>query len=164
MARILIVRGIAGRFLPLRNSLQDYHELYFAHNIADAIEILFEEEIDLIICNVYDETTDAFLLLNLVKGDPLLSGIPVLFFAMERTLLASALDATVARSALLCGADKYLTMDLFCVARAQIDACKKCPYLGQPCVSNDLRFAIEDMLEPKFIAQLSIKEAVRLAG
>jgi len=160
MAQILIFRGTAGPFSPLRNSLQDYHELYFAHDITDAMKVLYEKEIDLIICSVYDDTTDAFFLLDTVKQDPLLSGTPILFFSQERTLWASALDATMAHSALLCGADKYLTIDTFCGARGQTDACKTCPYLGERCSYNDLRLAIEDMLGPKSLAHISNKESV----
>jgi PleD family two-component response regulator len=152
MAQILIFRGTGGRFTPLRNSLQEYHKLYFVHDLTDAMEVLHEKEIDLIICNVYDDTTDAFAVLKTVKQDLLSSGTPVLFFSKERTLAASWLDATIEHSALLCGADKYLTMDSFCGERGEIDACKTCPYLGERCKYNDLRLAIEDMLGAKSLA------------
>jgi PleD family two-component response regulator len=162
MAQILIFKGTGGHS-PLRNSLQEYHKLYFAHNIPDAMKVLHKKEIDLIICSVYDDSTDPFAFLKIVKQDLISSGTPVLFFSKERTFLASALDATMARSALLCGADKYLTMDSFCGARRETDACKTCPYLGEKCNYNDLRQVIEDMLRTKSLAHISNKESVRPA-
>lgn len=158
MAQILIFQGTGGHFTPLRNSLQHYHSLYFAHSIPDAMKVLHEKEIDLVICSVYDDTTDAFMFLKAVKQDRLSSRTPVLFFSKERTALASALDANIGQSALLCGADKYLTMDSFCGAKQETDACKTCPYLGERCNYNDLRMAIEEMLGAKSIAHLSIFE------
>ena len=85
MAQILLFQGTDEHFTPLRNSLQDYHKLYFVHNITDGMEVLHEMEIDLIIWNVYDDTTDAFAFLTTVKEDPISSGTPCpLFRRSER--------------------------------------------------------------------------------
>ncbi|MDR3615812.1 MAG: hypothetical protein P4L53_19795 [Candidatus Obscuribacterales bacterium] len=118
------------------------------------MKILHEMTIHLIVCIVYDFIADPFSLLIDVKLDPLLSGIPVLFCAAERTMLASTLDATVARCALLCGADKYLSMDSFCLARGVTTSCKACPYAGKLCMYHELRLAIEDMLEEKDLVSI----------
>lgn len=56
-------------------------------------------------------------------------------------------DPTLARAALLCGADKYLSMDLFCGFRAQTSAFVQCPQFGEGCDYKGLREAIEGIIE-----------------
>jgi CheY-like chemotaxis protein len=153
MARILIFEGTNERFIPLRNSLQDHHELHIVHDITDSTRSLHEEgsEIDLIVSSVYEDATDLFEFIETVKQDPLLCRIPVLCFSRERSSRATALDANVEHAALLFGADKYLSMDSFCGAKAYTDSCKACPWLGELCGYALLRRAVEDMiLESKF--------------
>jgi hypothetical protein len=146
MARILIFQGTAGHFLPLRNSLQDYHELYFVNDITDAMKVLHEKEIDLIISSPYDDTTDAFSFMHTVKQDIFVCGIPIVCLSKERSSLATHLDAIVEKSALLCGADKYLSMDSFCGAKEHTDCCTTCPFRGELCDYAGLRRDLEDMI------------------
>jgi hypothetical protein len=70
--------------------------------------------------------------------------VQILIFQGTNRLFSPFRD--IARSALLCRADRYLSMDSFCGAIGETDACKTCPYLGAHCKYDDLRLAIEDLL------------------
>lgn len=147
MSRILVVRGIDEEFSPLRRCLEEAHELYFAHDIEIAMAVLRQSDakIDLVVGNVYEEI-DVFELISLVKGDVTLRSIPLLCLSRERSTRASKLDPTLERAALLCGADKYLSMDSFCGFRAQTSACIQCPFFGEGCDYKGLRERIEEII------------------
>lgn len=151
MSRILVVRGMDEEFYPLRKCLQEEHELYFAHDLDTALAVLRQPDanIDLVVGNVYEEI-DVFELISLVKGDVILRSIPLLCLSRERSIRASMFDPTLARAALLCGADKYLSMDLFCGFRAQTSACVQCPQFGEGCDYKGLREAIEGIIERSY--------------
>jgi PleD family two-component response regulator len=147
MSRILVVRGIDEEFSPLRRCLQEKHELYFVHDIETAMAVLrqLDLNIDLVVGNVYEEV-DVFELISLVRGDVTLHSIPMLCLSGERSVRASIFDPTLKRAALLCGADKYLSMDSFCSFRAQASACSQCPFFDEGCDYNGLRETIEEMI------------------
>jgi DNA-binding NarL/FixJ family response regulator len=147
MARILIFQGSTGHVLPLQNSLQDHHDLYFVHQMTEAIKLLYESKIDLIITNAYDnDTTDAFSFMQRVRKDRAFSDIPIVCLSKERSSLATHLDATVRKSALLCGADKYLSMDSFCGAKEYTTGCSTCPSRGELCDYAGLKGAVEEVI------------------
>lgn len=148
MSRILVVRGIDEEFSPLRRCLEETHELYFAHDIETALAVLrqTDAEIDLVVGNVYEEI-DVFELISLVKGDAILRSIPLLCLSRERSIRATMFDSTLEKAALLCGADKYLSMDLFCGFRAQTVACTQCPFFEEGCDYKGLRETIEGIIE-----------------
>lgn len=147
MSRILVVRGTE-TFSPVRKCLEEQHELYFANDIETAVGVLrqLDTNIDLVIGNVYEEV-DLFELITQVKRDVALRAVPFLCLSHERSIKASKFDQTLERAALLCGADKYLSMDLFCSAKAKTSACSNCPFLGDGCDYKGLREAIEEIID-----------------
>ncbi|MBP9090415.1 hypothetical protein KBI23_05245 [bacterium] len=102
-------------------------------------------KIDLVVGNVYEEV-DVFELISLVRGDVTLHTIPLLCLSRERSARASVLDPILERAALLCGADKYLSMDSFCGFRAQVSACIQCPFFEEGCDYKGLRETIDEMI------------------
>lgn len=133
MARILILRECPSPRKPLRHSLGAYHELYFATNMAEAVTILLEKQIDLIISSVHMDDTNTFDVITTVRSHEHLRGTPFVCFSAEDSAMSMFLNPTLERAALLCGADRYLTVNQF----------------GGPdrCDLHALRLAIENVLK-----------------
>ena len=115
MANILILQEASGRYQAIRKSLQDNHTLLFAENSQDALALLDEQPIDLIISRVHLERSNVFEFIRAVKMNPKHKNIRFVCFSATRSQLAKVLDATLAHATAVMGADQYLSLDQFCV-------------------------------------------------
>lgn len=112
-ARILILQEEPGPARALQNSLGSRHELLFASSEADALRILAEQSVDLIIARVHLEKTNIFDFLKTVKKEPKFHDIPFICFCGRHTHASRVFDPVLARSSEALGADKYISADDF---------------------------------------------------
>jgi PleD family two-component response regulator len=133
MAHIMILKERTTNMDALRNSLQPHHKLFFAADIATAMQVLQCQEIDLIVSAVHTENANVFEFIRSIRSDSYLFAIPLICFCGDETEMAAYLDRTLARAALLCGADKYVCVDQFGGASR--------------CNLENLRTAVEGLLD-----------------
>jgi CheY-like chemotaxis protein len=112
-ARILILQEQPGPAKALQESLGSRHKLVFAETPEQAMRILREGSIDLIIARVHLEKSNVFDFLKAVKHDAKFHSIPFVCFCGRRSATARALDPILARSSRALGADKYLSVEDF---------------------------------------------------
>jgi CheY-like chemotaxis protein len=132
MGRILILEEAPGPMQALRKSLQGAHELQFAADPLSAIAVLEHEKIDLIIARVHLEQSNIFEFIRAVKEDNRYKEIPLLCFCGKRSKIARIMDENLAHATELFGADKYISLDHFC--------------MGDSCDFDSLRREIEVVL------------------
>lgn len=114
MYRILILQETPGELLELQASLSAYHELIFVRRIDEALEVLGQTAIDLIISRVHLEQACVFEFIKQVKQNPQFCQVPILCFCGKQTAASYLLDSVVSRTTELLGADKYLSLSDFC--------------------------------------------------
>lgn len=114
MARILILQEQPGPHQALSKSLTPYHELIFVNDTCDALRVLQNTMIDLIISRVHLEHGSVFEFIHAIKQTPSISHIPLICFCGRLTQTARVLNDTLARSAVTMGANKYLSLSRFC--------------------------------------------------
>ncbi len=114
MAKILIFQERPGQLHAFKNSLVQYHELFFVRDESEAIAILQENAIDLIIARVHLEQGSVFEFVRRIKHDGSYAHIPLLCFCGRRTQLARQLDASMKKASETFGADGYMCIDQFC--------------------------------------------------
>lgn len=116
MANILILQEGTGALEELQRSLAVHH-LLFVPTAEEAMTTLGSgSPVDLIITRVHLEESNPFQFLHLVKGDARYAHIPIVCFSGRLTEQARLLDPTLAQSALVVGADSYVSLEDFCSA------------------------------------------------
>lgn len=85
--------------------------LFLAQRADQALEILWHEEIHLIVSAVHLEESDAYDFLTTVKGDMRLHEIPFVFICLPGTQVARHINHTLELAANALGATKYLSTE-----------------------------------------------------
>lgn len=114
MAKVLIFQEHPGPLLAFQNSLVPYHDLFFASDESEAIIVLKENAIDLIIARVHLEQGNVFEFVRRIKHHASYAHIPLVCFCGQRTQLARQLDASMKKASAAFGADGYICIDRFC--------------------------------------------------
>lgn len=115
MARILILEEAPGPLRALRKSLEGRHELEFAADPLSALSIVKHKKIDLIIARMHLEQSNVFEFIRAIKEDNRYKEIPLLCFCGKRSEMAKIMDETLAHATQVFGADKYISLDHFCI-------------------------------------------------
>lgn len=90
------------------------HSVYRADKFQDAMEILRQREVDLIIGDVHLQNGGSvFDFLRWVKGDPHTHAVPFICFSTEPPEVPKYLSDGVRTAARALGAAKYMTMEHF---------------------------------------------------
>lgn len=114
MANILVVQDVEENIVDIKKSLEPGgHQLLIAHEVDGAQALLKAATFDLIICGVHLQNSTVFDLLKFVKGDPERRSIPFVFFCCSPHEIAKYVSKTVRSTAILLGADKYITHEVF---------------------------------------------------
>lgn len=109
----------------IADSLEHFgHVVYKSAKFQDAMDILRQREVDMIIGDVHLQNGGSiFDFLRWVKGDPHLRAVPFVCFSTEPQEVPKYLSDGVRTAARALGAAKYLTMERFdrAVFRAEIE-------------------------------------------
>jgi CheY-like chemotaxis protein len=90
------------------------HIMHKANNYQDAMSILRQHEVDLIIADVHLQNGGSiFDFLRWVKGDPHMRSVPFVCFSTEPVEVPRYLSDGVRTAARALGAAKYMTMEKF---------------------------------------------------
>lgn len=89
------------------------HQLLIAKSVEGAITLLNAASFDLVICGVHLDNGTVFDLLKFVKSDPGQRPVPFACFCDRDSDLAKSVDDTARMTAMLLGADKYVTKEAF---------------------------------------------------
>lgn len=100
--RLLIVEDNAELLMLMRQLLKSSYYVYAAKNGREALNIIHQKELDLIISDVMMPEMDGYELTKAVKSDPNYSHLPII-------LLTAKTQEEDEQEALLLGADEYLT-------------------------------------------------------
>ena len=100
--RLLIVEDNAELLILMRQLLKSSYCVYAAKNGREALDIIHQKELDLIISDVMMPEMDGYELTKAVKSDPNYSHLPII-------LLTAKTQEEDEQEALLLGADEYLT-------------------------------------------------------
>ena len=100
--RLLIVEDNAELLMLMRQLLKSSYCVYAAKNGREALNIIHQKELDLIISDVMMPEMDGYELTKAVKSDPNYSHLPII-------LLTAKTQEEDEQEALLLGADEYLT-------------------------------------------------------
>ena len=100
--RLLIVEDNAELLMLMRQLLKSSYYVYSAKNGREALDIIHQKELDLIISDVMMPEMDGYELTKAVKSDPNYSHLPII-------LLTAKTQEEDEQEALLLGADEYLT-------------------------------------------------------
>ena len=100
--RLLIVEDNAELLMLMRQLLKSSYYVYAAKNGREALDIIHQKELDLIISDVMMPEMDGYELTKAVKSDPNYSHLPII-------LLTAKTQEEDEQEALLLGADEYLT-------------------------------------------------------
>ena len=100
--RLLIVEDNVELLMLMRQLLRPTYRVYVAKNGLEAIEIIRQKDLDLIISDVMMPEMDGYELTKAVKSDPNYSHLPII-------LLTAKTQKEDEQEALLLGADEYLT-------------------------------------------------------
>ena len=100
--RLLIVEDNAELLMLMRQLLKSSYCVYAAKNGREALNIIHQKELDLIISDVMMPEMDGYELTKTVKNDPNYSHLPII-------LLTAKTQEEDEQEALLLGADEYLT-------------------------------------------------------
>ena len=100
--RLLIVEDNAELLMLMRQLLKSSYCVYAAKNGREALDIIHQKELDLIISDVMMPEMDGYELTKAVKSDPNYSHLPII-------LLTAKTQEEDEQEALLLGADEYLT-------------------------------------------------------
>ena len=100
--RLLIVEDNAELLMLMRQLLKSSYCVYAAKNGREALNIIHQKDLDLIISDVMMPEMDGYELTKAVKSDPNYSHLPII-------LLTAKTQKEDEQEALLLGADEYLT-------------------------------------------------------
>ena len=100
--RLLIVEDNAELLMLMRQLLKSSYCVYAAKNGREALNIIHQKDLDLIISDVMMPEMDGYELTKAVKSDPNYSHLPII-------LLTAKTQEEDEQEALLLGADEYLT-------------------------------------------------------
>ena len=100
--RLLIVEDNAELLMLMRQLLKSSYYVYAAKNGREALDIIHQKDLDLIISDVMMPEMDGYELTKAVKSDPNYSHLPII-------LLTAKTQEEDEQEALLLGADEYLT-------------------------------------------------------
>lgn len=114
MSNLLIVEDRKRSIDDIRTALAaGPHQLLVAKSAENAITLLNAASFDLVICGVHLNNGTVFDLLKFVKSDPARRSVPFVCFCERDSDLAKSVDDTVRTTAMLLGADKYVTQEAF---------------------------------------------------
>jgi CheY-like chemotaxis protein len=115
VARILALLEHPEHLKQVSDSLAYFgHRVYAADKFQSAMDILRDNHIDLIICDVHLQNGGSvFDFLRWVQGDPLMRNIPFVCFSAQASELAKYVSDGVRTAARLLGAARYITMEKF---------------------------------------------------
>lgn len=114
-AQILVLVEHTEPMIQIAESLEKFgHKVLQAHNFADAMDILKQREVDLIIGDVHLQNGGSiFDFMRWVRGDPHMQGIPFVCYSSEPVEVAKYLSDGVRTAARALGAARYITMEKF---------------------------------------------------
>jgi CheY-like chemotaxis protein len=139
MANILVVQEAAQNTGEIKENLESGgHQILVAQNVESAKTLLEAASFDLLICAAHLNNGTVFDLLNFVKHDANRRTMPFLVFCCSQTELAKSVDSSLRSTALLLGADKCITQDVFnaeqlrCEIESFLPGRTNAPTLSQP--------------------------------
>ena len=100
--RLLIVEDNLELLMLMRQLLKSSYRVYSAKNGREALDVIHQKDLDLIISDVMMPEMDGYELTKTVKEDPNYSHLPII-------LLTAKTQEEDEQEALLAGADEYLT-------------------------------------------------------
>jgi CheY-like chemotaxis protein len=100
--RLLVVEDNVELLMLMYQLLKSSYRVYTAKNGHEALDIIHEKELDLIISDVMMPEMNGYELTKTIKGDPNYSHLPII-------LLTAKTQEEDEQEALLLGADEYLT-------------------------------------------------------
>jgi CheY-like chemotaxis protein len=114
-AKILALLKHAEAMKLIADSLEDFgYQVFKADKFQDAMAILRQREVDLIIGDVHLQNGGSiFDFLRWVKGDPHMRTVPFVCFSSEPVEVARYLSDGVRTAARALGAARYITMEKF---------------------------------------------------
>ncbi|HEY9681056.1 MAG TPA: hypothetical protein V6C86_05675 [Oculatellaceae cyanobacterium] len=115
VAKILALMEHAKSMLLITDSLEHFgHHVFTANNFQDAMAILRQQEVDLIIGDVHLQNGGSiFDFLRWVKGDPHMRAVPFVCFSTEPVEVPKYLSDGVRTAARALGVARYITMEKF---------------------------------------------------
>lgn len=114
MANILVVQDEEQNSVDIKSSLDpDRHQILIAKSVDGAKTLLTAASFDLLICGAHLNSGTVFDLLKFVKSDPDRRTISFVCLCTRPTSMAKSIDETVRATAMLLGADKYITQEVF---------------------------------------------------
>ena len=100
--RLLVVEDNVELLMLMRQLLKSSYRVYAAKNGREALEIIHQKDLDLIISDVMMPEMDGYELTKIVKADPNYNHLPII-------LLTAKTQEEDEQEALLIGADEFLT-------------------------------------------------------
>ena len=100
--RLLVVEDNAELLMLMRQLLKATYHVYAAKNGREALKIIHQKDLDLIISDVMMPEMDGYALTKAIKSDPNYNHLPII-------LLTAKTQEEDEQEALLLGADEYLT-------------------------------------------------------
>ena len=100
--RLLIVEDNVELLMLMRQLLKSSYRVYAAKNGLEALDIIHQKDLDLIISDVMMPEMDGYELTKIVKADPNYNHLPII-------LLTAKTQEEDEQQALVLGADEYLT-------------------------------------------------------
>lgn len=115
VARLLALLEHPEAMELIADSLEHFgHVVYRADKFQEAMEILRQREVDMIIGDVHLQNGGSiFDFLRWVKGDPHMRGVPFVCFSTEPPEVPKYLSDGVRTAARALGAARYMTMEHF---------------------------------------------------
>lgn len=115
VARILTLLERPEVMVNVVGTLEHYgYQVYQATKFQDAMDILKQHEVDMIIADVHLQNGGSiFDFLRWVKGDPNMRDVPFICFSTEPQEVAKYLSDGVRIAARALGAARYITMEKF---------------------------------------------------
>lgn len=100
--KVLIVEDNLELLMLMQQLMKNFYRIYIAPNGAEALKIIRQKELDLIISDVMMPEMDGYELTRFVKGDPNYNHLPII-------LLTAKTQEEDEQEALRAGADEFLT-------------------------------------------------------
>ena len=115
VAKILALMEHPKPMVLIADSLEHMgHLVHKTNNFQDAMGVLRQHEVDLIICDVHLQNGGSiFDFLRWVKGDPHMREVPFVCFSTEPVEVPKYLSDGVRTAARALGAARYITMENF---------------------------------------------------
>ena len=100
--KVLVVEDNPEMLMLMQQLLKSYYRVYIAHNGAEALKIVHDKEIDLIVSDVMMPEMDGYELTRTIKGDANYNHLPII-------LLTAKTQEEDEEEGLEAGADEFLT-------------------------------------------------------